>query len=678
MFRALVLRHARPCDESRMVMMTGAAAVFVIAGWGLMVWLIATVARRVIGSPVGWPRTIVLSAVFPVTGSAAATGLARKLGLVDAMDRIQDPWGAFTVVVLLWAWIFVLLLAVLYVAEIVLPSGSIPGPIALFRAARRSRQEAIRYWQLLGVLIRHGLGGFLLRGSRAHPDRTSAAAANLRDALNDAGVTFVKLGQMLSTRRDVIPATLADQLATLQTEATPLPWAQVELIIAAQLGRPADEVFESIEQEPLAAASVGQAHAAVLVDGRQVVVKVQRPGARVQVGRDLQIMRRFAGRLEREAQWAREMGVADLVEGFAASLTEELDYTIELDNMRNLAAALRDSTTGECAITIPVAYPEYSSSTMLVMQRLDGTPVGSARRVLDKLDSETRAFAASTLLAETLRQILVAGVFHADLHPGNVLVDEAGRLGLLDFGAVGRLDETERLALAAFLVSIEGDDSVGATEAMLRLLGVPAEFERRAFERRIGQVIVRFRGGFGAGGSKALFTEMIGLITSAGFAIPGQIAGVFRTLASVEGTLLLLDPGFELLVAARQVGDEVLAPMLAPDRLAIRAKGQALAILPVLQRLPGRIDKLSADLEAGRFSVGVRVFEHPGDRAFVSGLVQRLITALFAAACVVAAAVLLVAGSDAELIDGVAVSAVLAAALGLIGAVLGIRTLLRT
>ncbi|WP_433664497.1 ABC1 kinase family protein [Nocardia sp. CA-128927] len=631
-----------------------------------------------IGSPVGWPRTVLLSAVLPVAGSAAATGLAGKLGLADAADQIQHLWGALTVVVLLWAWIFVLWLAVLYVAEIVLPSGSIPGPVALFRAWRRSRQEAIRYWQLLGVLVRHGLGGFLLRGSRAHPDRTSAAAANLRDALNDAGVTFVKLGQMLSTRRDVIPDTIADQLATLQTDATPLQWARVELIIAAQLGRPATEVFDSIEQEPLAAASVGQAHAAVLADGTQVVVKVQRPGARIQVGRDLQIMRRIARRLEREALWAREMGVADLVEGFAASLTEELDYTVELDNMRNLAAALRDSSTGKPAITIPVAYPAYSSSTMLVMQRLDGTPVGSARRVLDELDSDTRAFAASTLLAETLRQILVAGVFHADLHPGNVLVDKAGRLGLLDFGAVGRLDETERLALTAFLVSIDGDDSVGATDAMLRLLGEPAEFERRAFERRIGQVIVRFRGGFGAGGSKALFGEMVALITSAGFSIPGQVAGVFRTLAAVEGTLLLLDPGFELLVAARRVGDDVLAPMLAPDRLALRAKGQVLSVLPVLQRLPGRIDKITADLEAGRFSVGVRVFEHPADRAFVSALAQRLITALFAAACVAAAAVLLVAGNKAELIDGVAVSAVLAAALGLIGAMLGIRTLLRT
>ncbi len=659
--------------ESRVVVMTVVSAVFVLVGWALLVWLVATVARRVIGTPVGWPRTVLLSAVFPVAGSTAATALAHRLGLVDDGGDIAAPWGALTVVVLLWAWIFVLLLAVLYVAEIIVPSGSVPGPIALVRRWRRSRQEAIRYWQLLGVLLRHGLGGFLLRGSRAHPDRTSAAAANLRDALNDAGVTFVKLGQMLSTRRDVVPATIADQLATLQTDATPLPWDQVELIIAAQLGRPAAEVFASIDREPLAAASVGQAHAAVLTDGSRVVVKVQRPGARTQVARDLQIMGRFARKLERDASWAREMGVTDLVAGFAASLTEELDYTIELDNMRNLAGADRDS-----AITIPAAYPEFSSSSLLVMQRLDGLPVGSARAVLDRLDSRTRANAAATLLSETLRQILVTGVFHADLHPGNVLIDEKGQLGLLDFGAVGRLDETERLAIAAFLIAIDGDDSVGATDAMLRLLGEPGDFDRRTFERRMGQVIVRFRGGFGASGSKALFTEMIGLIAAAGFAIPGQVAGVFRTLASVEGTLLLLDPGFDLLVSARRAGEDILAPLLSPDRLALRAKGQSLTVLPVLQRLPGRIDKISADLAAGRFSIGVRVFEHPADRAFLAELAQRLITALFAAACVVAAAVLLVAGSDAEFIGGVAVSAVLAAALGLIGAVLGIRTLLRS
>ncbi|RBO96662.1 ABC1 kinase family protein [Nocardia puris] len=648
------------------------AVVALLATTALTAWLIAGVARRVIGAPVGWPRTILVSALFPTVGSAAANALVRALGTMDEDGGVRDVAGTAAVVVLVWAWLFVVLLAVLYVAEIVVPTGSLPGPITLVRRWYGTQQETKRYLQLLVVLVRRGLGGFLRRGAWRGNGDAHTVGARLRDALGDAGVTYVKLGQMLSARRDLVPAGIADELATLQSDAAPLDWPEIAAALENSLGGPVAEFFAEIDRTPLAAASVGQVHAARLTDGTSVVVKVQRPGARTQVDRDLRILRRLARRVQRDAAWARDIGVVDLVEGFATSLHEELDYTVELDNMRNLAAA-----TGDSPIVIPTPYPELSSRTVLVTNRVRGTPVGSAGPFLALIDLAVRRDAAATLLAQVLRQILVVGVFHADLHPGNVLVAEDGTLALLDFGAVGRLDETERLAIAALLLAIDNDDSVAATDGLLTLLGTPDGFARRDFERRFGQLIVRYRNGFGSGGSGALFGDMVRLITGAGFAIPGQIAGVFRTLASLEGTLLLLDPGFDLMTAAREGGGGVLTEIARPERLAARAQGQLLTSLPVLQRLPSRIDALTADLADGRFTVGTRMFDHPEDRAFVTGLVQRVITALIAVSCLLGAVVLLVQRDGPYLVAEVPATAVLGGFLGLAGGILALRSLMR-
>ncbi|MFI1918019.1 ABC1 kinase family protein [Nocardia sp. NPDC020380] len=617
---------------SLVVFVTAAAAVAVLAA----------VARRVIGSPVGWPRTILLAIAFPTVGSAAANALVRYLGTLGPDRRVTDFAGTAVLVLLVWAWIFVLLPAALYVAEILVPTGSIPGPVTAIRRLENSRRETLRYLQLLTVLVRHGLGGFLRRGAEARAGDVPGAARRLRAALQDAGVTYIKLGQMLSARRDIVPASVADELAELQSDVAPMPWAEAEAVLRHSLGGPLDTVFAEMDREPLAAASVGQVHSALLLDGSAVVVKVQRPEARTQVDRDLRIMRRIARRLQRDARWAR-----------------------------NLAAVMADSP-----IIIPAAYPRFSSSTVLVMQRVSGIPIGSAATRLAGLDRETRVGAAHLLLEEVLRQILAAGVFHADLHPGNVLIDADGTLAMLDFGAVGRLDETERLALTAVLLAIDNDDSVAATDGLLTLLGTPEGFERREFERRFGRLIVRHRGGFG-GGSAALFGDMARLITGAGFAVPGQVAGVFRTLAAVEGTLLQLDPDFDLMTAARRSGGGVLTHLADPERLLGRAAGQLLTALPVLQRLPSRLDKLTGDLATGRFSVGVRLLEHPGDRAFRESLAHQVITTLIAIACLLGAVILIVHRAGPEIVHNVPVTTALGGFLGLAGGVLALRGLVR-
>ncbi len=647
--------------------------VFTVA----MLLLLAATARRVMGAPVGWVRAAVVSFVMLTVASWVLTNGLLVSGWSRADGTLTvSPVLALVAVVLTFAWSFVLGLCVLLVLELLVPTGSVPGPWRAFRRMRQGRRETRRYAQILAIGVRHGLGGALSRGAR-RPDGSRVSltvqrrqAVALRDALSDAGVTFVKFGQMLSTRRDLLPAAFADTLATLQDDVPPAPWPKVEAAVGAALGRPIDEAFAELSPEPIASASVGQVHAARLPDGRDVVVKVQRPGAQAQVETDLSILGRLARRIERDTAWGRSLGVVNLADGFAESLREELDYTVELENTLALRAALAGGTGPP--VTVPEVYPELSGPTLLVMEHLDGVPLGRARELLAGLDDETRAALASRLLGATLEQVLVAGTFHADLHPGNVLVTDDGRLGLLDMGSVGRLGEPERLALAAVLLAVDADDAVAATDALLELLDAPADVDLRRLERAVGQVIVRFRGA-GAGG--AMFGALFRLVTDAGLAVPPQVAAAFRTFASLEGTLRLLDPGFDLVAAARRTAQPIVRRVVTTEGLRARATSLLLGLAPELERLPRRLARITSDVEAGRLTFSVRTFAHADDRAFLAGLVQQVVSTVIAASAVVAAVVLLAADSGPELAEGVGLFTVLGAGLGFVGTVLAVRVL---
>ncbi|MFG3439490.1 ABC1 kinase family protein [Nonomuraea sp. NPDC047897] len=583
----------------------------------LMILLLAGSARRLLGVRFGAVRTF-LAALLAFTLAAPLLS-----PILEPFEGDRDPGiGAAWAILLATMCVVLIPMVLLVLAEALVPPGSIPGPLELARSLRGRASRTRRYSQITRIAIRHGLGPYL----RGRDPRTEAGdrpgrqrlAASLRRALDDGGVTFVKLGQVLSTRRDLLPAEFVDELMLLQDRVAPAPWEQIEPVLTAELGGAAESVFAAFDRTPLAAASIAQVHVARLHTGEEVVVKIRRPGIDQVVDRDLDIVRRLALTLETRTRWGRSLGVRDLAEGFAVALREELDFRVEAANMAAVTAAKGSD------VTYPAPVSALCTERVLVMQRLTGRPLVTA-------DPGQGPELARALLDCLLRQVLMEGVFHADPHPGNLMLLDDGTLGLLDFGSVGRLDTSMRSALQRFLLAMNRQDPVAVTDALLEVVPRPEDIDEPALERALGQFMARHL--VPGTGSAQLFTDLFTLVSRHGLSVPPEVAAVFRALATLEGTLLRLAPGFDLIGEARAFARRHLAERLDGDAVK-EAVGQELAaLLPMLRRLPRRVERIASAAEHGRFSLNVRLLADDRDRRFVTGLLhQVLLTVLGATA----------------------------------------------
>jgi len=275
--------------------------------------VVAFFARRILGAPVGWPRSVLVGLIMVSLLGNMLPGLAQTIGLVDASGQVSQPALAGVMLGLVVAWAFFLSIAALVVLELFVPTGRVRSPMHTFRELRQRLRRSRRYLEVLTIAARHGLGGFLRRSRRPKPTlpHESLVPRALRLALNDAGVTFIKFGQMLSTRPDLMPAAYIRELSMLQMSSAPLEWAQIEPELRASLGSRLSEAFAEIDPEPLATASVGQVHAGVLATGEPVVIKVQKRSARAQVTADIDIVQRLARRLDTSTAWGRSVGCSN-------------------------------------------------------------------------------------------------------------------------------------------------------------------------------------------------------------------------------------------------------------------------------------------------------------------------------------------------------------------------------
>jgi ubiquinone biosynthesis protein len=647
------------------------AAVALVTSAVLVAGL-AWVARRVVGLPVGTSRALIAG----LLGFAAAL----LFGNLLRAARPGHPAAFLTVVLgvpLIVAMIF------LVAAEVLVPSGTGPQPVGVIRATRRAIARSRRYSQITRIAVQHGLGPYLrgrrLRRADAAGGR-AALASSLRGALEAGGVTFTKLGQLLSTRRDLLPEEFTSELARLQDRAEPAPWDQVEEVLVASLGVPIEQVFAELEPEPAAAASIAQVHKARLrcADGAGdvVAVKVQRPGIRATVEQDLDILQRLAVRLEKRAQWARAVGAVGVARGFAAAMREELDFRVEASNMAVIAAtwsAQQRAVGGSVPVVMPALHEGLSTEHVLVIEWLDGVSLRAAEPLIDDRGLD-RAELTGALLRSMIYQITEGGAYHADPHPGNVLLLSDGRLALLDFGSVGRLDAQQRAALQNLLLAVGRGDPAALRDALLELVTRTADIDEQQLERALGQFMARHLA-VGLPPSAEIFTDLFRLASRFELAIPPEIGTVLRALATLEGTLTVLSPDFDIVTQAREYAATHVTAQLTPKTVQKTAADELLALVPVLRRLPRRFDRVTGALEQGRLGINVRLFADERDRRVVTGLTNQVLLTFLGAACGITAALLLGVSSGPKVAPEVSLDQLIGYNLLIVAAILVLRVL---
>ena len=526
----------------------------------------------------------------------------------------------------------------------------VPHPV---KALRRRVVRTRRYLQIMKIAARHGLPRYFGRGVRRRERQTNrAVGVALRDAFTEAGGLFVKLGQVLSARPDVVPRELAQELTSLQDDVTPVALEAIIGVVTGELGRAPADVFASFEELPLAAASIAQVHRARLLSGDEVIVKVQRPGVAELIAGDLDIILRLTATIEKRTPWGQRMGAGALARGFADNLTSELDFSVEVANTEAMAQVIGSSGS----LHVPKVYSALSTRRMFVAEWIDGVRLREARPLFDGLAID-RFNLARTLLESFLSQILETGVFHADPHPGNVLVRPDGSLALLDFGSIGRLDSAQQSALRQAILGIALRNPTILADALVDLSPTIEKVDVDAFDRGVAQFVARQLGPGMAPGAEIL-NQLLRLMVDYGLALEPELAGVFRALATLDGTLRLLDPDFNSIEEAKHYALRHGFGVPRPDDLRDALSEDLLLALPALRRIPRRIDRLAGLAERGQLTVRLRA--DPSDVAVVTRLANRLMLALLSASLGLVSALLLVAGGGPTIVNGTSLFELLA------------------
>ncbi len=473
-----------------------------------------------------------------------------------------------------------------------------------YRNVRRIHDVAL-------VLIRHGFGyllgqlgltkqrAFYQRGLRLEEARPLLSKGErLRLVLDELGPTFVKLGQVLSTRPDLLPEDIRSELARLQEQVHPFPFAQVQFQIRRELGRPLEEVYSNFDAEPLAAASIGQVHRARLHTGEEVVVKVQRPGIEEVVTADMEILFDIAQQAEKRTNWGKAYQVSDVVEEFRRTLMQEMDYLSEGRNANHF----RSNFSKDPTVYIPAVFWQYTTSRILTMEYVTGVMLGDILRSHNQ-DHDLEKL-ARRLARATFQQILIDGFFHADLHPGNVAVLPGERIALMDFGMAGRLAEERQQQLSQLLLGLVRHQS-GQIVRVVAEMGVAGK-EVDLFGLRRDVDILRDRY-YDVPLSEVKIGKAIGEILNLAFKyqirIPAEFGLVAKALITMEGVVEELDPGLSIVEVAEPFGRRLMRERMQPKRLWSDFSEQSLELGNHFLQLPGRLDRLLEQAEDGRLTV---------------------------------------------------------------------------
>lgn len=503
--------------------------------------------------------------------------------------------------------------------------------------------------EIVGTFVRHGMGYFVQRAGLADPAITAIGstlrrenktnnyllAVNLREAFMELGPTFVKLGQLLSTRSDILPPVFIEELEKLQDKVTPISYEAITKVLIEDLG-PLDNIFSYFNPEPLAAASIGQVHRACLKSGEDVIVKVQRPAIESTVRNDLEILKGLARISERRSAEASQIGVNAIVEDFAQTLLRELDYEREARNTEQVFHNFADDKR----VLIPRVYRKYSTPRVLIEDYIEGYKLsdiqsidrqGWSRRNLSRLGTE--AF---------LSQILLHGFFQADPHPGNILAVNENTIAFIDFGETGYLGERRLMFIGELLMAVSKKDPYKAT-SVLGDMGILEDIDDiEAFSEDLGELLDGLMiGTIGDVDIKTLRADIMTLAYRYHLKMPAYLTSLMKALITVEGLGKKLDPTFNFNEVAGPLAAKVYAERMQPKSIARYIQSRYYQDLKPLLDLPLNLNQTLKKTGEGKLVINLEMELTPRANRKVTQLVSRLGFAMITTGALIGSALVL-------------------------------------
>lgn len=477
-----------------------------------------------------------------------------------------------------------------------------------------------RYRQIINVISKHGLGHLLdligLKNPLRFPGRQKKAQAymntalRIRMVLEELGPAFIKLGQLLSIRPDLLPPNYLLQLEKLQEQVTPVSFDKIKKIIESELQQPLSAVFAELEPDPIAAASIGQVHSGRLLTGERVVVKVQRPGVKKIVTTDLEILGDIARFLESRTEWARSYNIVGLVDELSRTIRDELDYTVEAGNADRFAKNFQNDPS----VRFPKVFWRYSTRQMLVLETVAGIKINDLAGG-EELEVNKR-IAAKNLVNAILKQLLIDGFFHADPHPGNILLAPNGAILFLDFGMVGRLDNWMRERLVFLMFNLIQENVANIVDILMEIGDIRGDTNRKVlrheifylFDKYYHQPLNRIHIG-------TALHELLSLAWSYRFKFPKELSLIARCLFLLESTVSKLTPEWSLLELSRPLGSKLLREQLSWRHLSKTGLTQFQNWLLFSLELPERLKSIFRSAEKGELKL---ILEHQNSDSFIT------------------------------------------------------------